>query len=431
MALAPRTPILVCLLLCYAAGFENPPVNIVSHINKDWFLFGDSRSDCNHVSTTNPSNYGYMDLDSSLCDSGKVSSKAGNSLFRSFHFTDFYNYAGEGQQIIFYEGVNFSPSHGFKCTASGSNAVWIQNKGRFYTEVYKKMAVYRSLTFKTISYNYAGASTASAFCKSGSLTMNNPAVIPKEAGVNDFYYKSEAQFTLEGCDEYIVPLCIFNGKFLSSNVLYSDSQYYYSEEDGTIYGMNATLDLQQGFDFQCKYISLPSGSYKAISNELQLTVPSKAICLTKPKAFTPVQVVDSRWNPARQSDNMTAVACQLPYCYFRTSSSAYNGQYDQNHGDAGFAQILSGLLYDSPCFAKQGVYKYDNVTSTWPQYPFGNCPTAAAINGNSNFPICVYDPLPIILLGVLLGIAVIIIVVMLTYFMVDNGARLPANGHEA
>nr|ATP66778.1 hemagglutinin-esterase protein [Rodent coronavirus] len=424
MAMAPRTLILTCLIFG-ALGFENPPINIVSHVNDDWFLFGDSRSDCAHVVNTNPRNYSYMDLNPQLCDSGKISSKAGNSLFRSFHFTDFYNYTGEGNQIIFYEGVNFTPHHGFKCTAGGSNDVWIQNKGRFYSLLYKKMSVYRGLTFRTINYNYTGNAVATSFCKSGSLTMNNPAVIPRESGVTNFYYVSEADFSLQGCDEFIVPLCIFKGKFLSSSVQYDDSQYYYNLDTGDLFGMNSTLDISSGIDFHCQYLSLPPGNYRAISNELQLTVPSKAICLRGVKSFTPIQVVDSRWNNARIFDNKTAVACQLPFCYFRNTTTNYVGSYDINHGDVGFTKILSGLLYNSPCFSQQGVFLYDNVSSVWPYSSYGRCPTAASIN--SSYPICVYDPLPIILLSILLGIAVIVIVVLLLYFLVDNGTRL----HEA
>ncbi|ATP66743.1 hemagglutinin-esterase protein [Myodes rufocanus vole coronavirus 2/JL2014] len=424
MAMAPRTLLLCCLLLG-VVSFENPPLNVVSHVSDDWFLFGDSRSDCAHVVNTNPKNYSYMDLNPALCNSGKVSSKAGNSLFRSFHFTDFYDYKGEGQQIIFYEGVNFTPYHGFKCTSAGDNAVWIQNKGRFYEKLYQKMAVYRSLSFITITYTYAGSATATAFCKSGSLTMNNPAYIAKEAGQNDYYYEAEADFTLDGCDEYIVPLCIFQGKFLSQGLTYADSQYYFNKDTGLIYGWNSTASISTGIDFHCQYLIMPSGNYKSISNELMLTVPTKAICLNKKKDFTPVQVVDSRWNNARTSDNMTAVACRPPYCYFRNSTSNYVGVHDINHGDAGFTSILSGLLYNAPCFSQQGVFRYNNVTSMWPLYSFGECPTAAKINfGTSDVPICVYDPLPVILLGILLGIAVIIIIVMLIYFMVDNGTRL-------
>nr|WCJ83062.1 hemagglutinin-esterase protein [Porcine hemagglutinating encephalomyelitis virus]WCJ83078.1 hemagglutinin-esterase protein [Porcine hemagglutinating encephalomyelitis virus] len=403
-------------------GFENPPTNVVSHFNDDWFLFGDSRTDCNHVVKTKPRNYSYMDLNPALCDSGKISSKAGNSIFRSFHFTDFYNYTGEGQQIIFYEGVNFTPYHAFKCTSVGNNDIWMQNKGLFYTQVYKKMAVYRSLTLVNVPYVYNGSAKPTSLCKSGSLILNNPSYIAREANVGDYYYKSEADFFLSGCDEYIVPLCIFNGKFLSNTKYYDDSQYYFNKDTGVIYGLNSTETITTGFDFNCHYLVLPSGNYLAISNELLLTVPTKAICLNKRKIFTPVQVVDSRWNNARQSDNMTAVACQLPYCYFRNSTSNYVGIHDVNHGDAGFTSILSGLLYDSPCFSQQGVFRYDNVSTVWPLFPFGNCPTAASII-SSDLPICAYDPLPIILLGILLGVSVIVIVVLLLYFMVDNGIR--------
>nr|ARC95210.1 hemagglutinin-esterase protein [Porcine hemagglutinating encephalomyelitis virus]ARC95218.1 hemagglutinin-esterase protein [Porcine hemagglutinating encephalomyelitis virus]ARC95250.1 hemagglutinin-esterase protein [Porcine hemagglutinating encephalomyelitis virus]ARC95266.1 hemagglutinin-esterase protein [Porcine hemagglutinating encephalomyelitis virus] len=420
MFLLPRF-CLVCSIIG-TFGFENPPINVVSHFNDDWFLFGDSRTDCNHVVKTKSRNFSYMDLNPALCDSGKISSKAGNSIFRSFHFTDFYNYTGEGQQIIFYEGVNFTPYHAFKCTSVGNNDIWMQNKGLFYTEVYKKMAVYRSLTLVNVSYVYNGSAQPTALCKSGRLILNNPAYIAREANVGDYYYKSEADFLLSGCDEYIVPLCIFNGKFLSNTKYYDDSQYYFNKDTGVIYGLNSTETITTGFDFNCHYLVLPSGNYLAISNELLLTVPTKAICLNKRKVFTPVQVVDSRWNNARQSDNMTAVACQLPYCYFRNSTSNYVGIHDVNHGDAGFTSILSGLLYDSPCFSQQGVFRYDNVSTVWPRFPFGNCPTAASII-SSDLPICVYDPLPIILLGILLGVAVIVIVVLLLYFMVDNGIR--------
>nr|BAS18845.1 hemagglutinin-esterase protein [Equine coronavirus] len=416
----------LAILVAGSYGFQNPPVNIVSHVNEDWFLFGDSRSDCNHINTINPRNYSYMDLNPALCNSGKISSKAGNSLFRSFHFTDFYNYTGEGQQIIFYEGVNFTPNHGFKCTASGDNAVWMQNKARFYDILYRSMAVYRSLTFKTVAYNYSGTAVATNLCKQSSLTMNNPTIIARESGLTDYYYTSTANFSLQGCDEYIVPLCYFNGKFLSSSKYYDDSVYYFNIDTGEVFGFNSTRPTEYGIDFNCFYYRVPSGLYQAISYELMLTVPSKIICLSKPKDFTPVQVVDSRWNSARRSDNMTAIACQLPYCYFRNSTSDYKGVYDINHGDAGFTSILSGLLYNSPCFSWQGVYRFDNVSTVWPLYPFGKCPTAANL-ANVDGPICVYDPLPIILLGVLLGLAVIIIIALLFYFMVDNGTRL----HEA
>lgn len=424
MATAIPTIGLLCLLVG-AIGFQNPPINVVSHVNDDWFLFGDSRSDCNHVNNINPKNYSYMDLDPALCNSGKISSKAGNSIFRSFHFTDFYNYTGEGNQIIFYEGVNFTPFHGFKCTTAGNNDVWIENKGKFYRILYSSMAKYRSLTIIDISYTYGGNAKPTSMCKTNSLTLNNPLFIAKEASAVDYHYKSEANFTLSGCDEYIVPLCIFNGKFLSSAVYYEDSQYYYNMETGVIYGFNSTSSATNGLDLECKYLTLPSGSYKSISNELLLTIPSKAICLSKRKAFTPVQVVDSRWNNARTSDNKTSEACELPYCYFRNSTGNYVGRFDINHGDAGFTSILSGLLYNTACIAEQGVFVYNNVSDVWPLYPFGRCPTAANIV--TNIPICIYDPLPVILLGILLGIAVLTIVFLLFYFLVDNGVRL----HEA
>lgn len=406
-------------------GFYNPPTNVVSHLNGDWFLFGDSRSDCNHIVNINPHNYSYMDLNPALCDSGKISSKAGNSIFRSFHFTDFYNYTGEGQQIIFYEGVNFTPYHAFKCNRSGSNDIWMQNKGLFYTQVYKNMAVYRSLTFVNVSYVYNGSAQATSFCKSGSklknLVLNNPAYIAPQAK-SGIITKVEADFYLSGCDEYIVPLCIFNGKSLSNTKYYDHSQYYFNKDTGVIYGLNSET-ITTGFDLNCHYLVLPSGNYLAISNELLLTVPTKAICFNKRKDFTPVQVVDSRWNNARQSDNMTAVACQPPYCYFRNSTTNYVGVYDINHGDAGFTSILSGLLYNSSCFSQQGVFRYDNISSVWPLYPYGRCPTAAYIN-IPDLPICVYDPLPVILLGILLGVAIVIIVFLLLHFMVDNVTRL-------
>nr|WDE19682.1 hemagglutinin-esterase [Human coronavirus OC43] len=407
-------------------GFYNPPTNVVSHVNGDWFLFGDSRSDCNHIVNINPHNYSYMDLNPALCDSGKISSKAGNSIFRSFHFTDFYNYTGEGQQIIFYEGVNFTPYHAFKCNRSGSNDIWMQNKGLFYTQVYKNMAVYRSLTFVNVSYVYNGSAQATSFCKSGSklknLVLNNPAYIAPQAK-SGIITKVEADFYLSGCDEYIVPLCIFNGKSLSNTKYYDHSQYYFNKDTGVIYGLNSTETITTGFDLNCHYLVLPSGNYLAISNELLLTVPTKAICFNKRKDFTPVQVVDSRLNNARQSDNMTAVACQPPDCYFRNSTTNYVGVYDINHGDAGFTSILSGLLYNSSCFSQQGVFRYDNISSVWPLYPYGRCPTAAYIN-IPDLPICVYDPLPVILLGILLGVAIVIIVVLLLHFMVDNVTRL-------
>lgn len=422
MATAVPTIGLLCLLVG-VIGFENPPTNVVSHINDDWFLFGDSRSDCNHINNINPKNYSYMDLDPSLCNSGKISSKAGNSIFRSFHFTDFYNYQGEGNQIIFYEGVNFSPSHGFKCTTSGDNGIWIDNKGKFYEQVYRKMAIYRSLSIVTVPYVYAGSATANPICKSGSLTLDNPASIQKENGVVNYLYTAEANFTLSNCDEYIVPLCIYTGMFRASGAFYNDSQYYYSYSTGEFYGRNNTVDKATVVDYDCQYLTLPSGIYKSVSNQLLLTVPTKAICLTTPKSFTPVQVVDSRWNHARTSDNKTAEACQLPYCYFRNSTTDYVGSYDINHGDVGFSNILKGLTYNAPCFAKQGVFIYNNVSSVWPAYAYGECPTAASINING-IPICNYDPLPVILLGILLGIAVITIVVLLLYFLVDNGTRL-------
>nr|QRK03821.1 hemagglutinin-esterase protein [Human coronavirus OC43] len=420
MFLLPRFILVSCII--GSLGFYNPPTNVVSHVNGDWFLFGDSRSDCNHIGNINPHNYSYMDLNPALCDSGKISSKAGNSIFRSFHFTDFYNYTGEGQQIIFYEGVNFTPYHAFKCNRFGSNDIWMQNKGLFYTQVYKNMAVYRSLTFVNVSYVYNGSAQATSFCKSGSLVLNNPAYIAPQAK-SGIITKVEADFYLSGCDEYIVPLCIFNGKFLSNTKYYDYSQYYFNKDTGVIYGLNSTETITTGFDLNCHYLVVPSGNYLAISNELLLTVPTKAICFNKRKDFTPVQVVDSRWNNARQFDNMTSVACQPPYCYFRNSTTNYVGVYDINHGDAGFTSILSGLLYNSSCFSQQGVFRYDNISSVWPLYPYGRYPTSADIN-IPDLPICVYGPLPVILLGILLGVAIGISVVLLLHFMVDNVTRL-------
>lgn len=69
MFLLPRFVLVSCII--GSLGFDNPPTNVVSHLNGDWFLFGDSRSDCNHVVTTNPRNYSYMDLNPALCGSGK------------------------------------------------------------------------------------------------------------------------------------------------------------------------------------------------------------------------------------------------------------------------------------------------------------------------------------------------------------------------
>lgn len=429
VAMAPRT--LLLLIACQLVFGFNEPLNIVSHLNADWFLFGDSRSDCNHINNlpTGKQNYNYMDLDPELCKSGKVSSKAGNSLFRSFHFTDFYNYTGEGSQIIFYEGVNFSPYHGFKCMSNGDNTRWMGNKARFYTLLYQQMALYRSLSIVNVSYSYGGSASPVSMCQNtnhgASLTLNNPTFIGKEVSVADYHYESEANFTLHGCDEFLVPLCVFNGRFLSSNAYYDDSEYYYNVDTGVLYGFNSTLNVTKGLDLTCIYHVLTPGNYKAISNELLLTIPSKAICFRKPKMFTPVQVVDSRWNNTRQSDNMTAIACRLPYCYFRNASNAYSGIYDPHHGDAGFTRLLSGLLYNVSCIAQQGAFLYNNVSSSWPAFGYGHCPTAANIGYMA--PVCLYDPLPVILLGVLLGIAVLIIVFLMFYFMTDSGVRL----HEA
>ncbi|URD31286.1 helicase protein [Mouse coronavirus] len=409
------------ILMTLGFEFDNSPQNVVSHFNDDWFLFGDSRTDCDHINILPDNNktYAYMDLPSSLCTSGKISSKAGNSLFRSFHFSDFYNYTGEGDQVIFYEGVNFSPSHNYTCTSIGDNNVWIQNKARFYKKVYSRMSVFRSLTFINVSYNAADVPTK--LCDTQILNLTNPAFFPKNANSPNYYYHSRANFTLQGCEEFLVPLCIFNGNFKvthnDSVVYYHDSEYYYNVDTGVVYGMNSTNPIYIGIDMVCHYLSLPAGNYQAVSNELLLTAPTRAICFSKPKDFNPVQVVDSRWNSARKSDNSTAIACQLPFCYFRNSTSDYVGGFDINHGDPRFSSILSGLLYNSPCIAEQGVFRYDNITSVWPLHPSGECPTAAKI---ITMNLCVYDPLPIILLGILLFIAVIIIIALLVYFMLDS-----------
>lgn len=101
------------------------------------------------------------------------------------------------------------------------------------------------------------------------------------------------------------------------------------------------------------------------------------------------------------------------------------GTHDAHHGDFYFRQLLSGLLYNVSCIAQQGAFLYNNVSSSWPAYGYGHCPTAANIGYVT--PVCIYDPLPVILLGVLLGIAVLIIVFLMFYFMTDSGVRL----HEA
>lgn len=434
IAMAPRT--LLLLIGCQLVFGFNEPLNIVSHLNDDWFLFGDSRSDCTYVENNGHPKLDWLDLDPKLCDSGRISAKSGNSLFRSFHFTDFYNYTGEGDQIVFYEGVNFSPSHGFKCLAYGDNKRWMGNKARFYARVYEKMAQYRSLSFVNVSYVYGGNAKPTSICRDNKLTLNNPTFITKESNHVDYYYESEANFTLQGCDEFIVPLCVFNGHSKGSssdpaNKYYTDSQSYYNIDTGVLYGFNSTLDVgntarDPGLDLTCRYLALTPGNYKAVSLEYLLSLPSKAICLRKPKRFMPVQVVDSRWSSIRQSDNMTAVACQLPYCFFRNTSANYSGgTHDAHHGDLGFRQLLSGLLYNVSCIAQQGAFLYNNVSSSWPAYGYGHCPTAANIGYMA--PVCIYDPLPVILLGVLLGIAVLIIVFLMFYFMTDSGVRL----HEA
>nr|AID16660.1 hemagglutinin-esterase [Longquan Rl rat coronavirus] len=424
------------LLLCSVSYGFNDPLNVVSHLNDDWFLFGDSRSDCSYVETNGHPAFDWLDLPQELCHSGKISAKSGNSLFKSFHFTDWYNYTGEGDQVIFYEGVNFGPSHAFKCLTYGDNTKWMGNKARFYALLYKKMAYYRSLSFVSVSYTYGGNAKPTSICKDRTLTLNNPTFISKESNFVDYYYKSEANFTLLGCDEFIVPLCIFNGHSRGSvsdpaNKYYTDSQSYYNMDTGVLYGFNSTLDVgntaqNPGLDLNCIYYALIPGNYKAVSLEYLLTIPSKAICLRKPKMFMPVQVVDSRWNNARHSDNMTAVACQPPYCFFRNTSSDYSGgTHDVHHGDPYFRQLLSGLLYNVSCIALHGAFLYNNVSLQWPTFGFGQCPTAAKMGYIA--PVCVYDPLPIILLGILLGISVLVIIFLMVYFMMDNGVRL----HEA
>lgn len=424
------------LLLCSVSYGFNDPLNVVSHLNDDWFLFGDSRSDCSYVENNGHPAFDWLDLPQELCHSGKISAKSGNSLFKSFHFTDWYNYTGEGDQVIFYEGVNFGPSHAFKCLAYGDNIKWMGNKARFYALLYKKMAYYRSLSFVSVSYTYGGNAKPTSICKDRTLTLNNPTFISKESNLVDYYYASEANFTLLGCDEFIVPLCIFNGHSRGSasdpaNKYYTDSQSYYNMDTGVLYGFNSTLDVgnnaqNPGLDLTCIYYALTPGNYKAVSLEHLLTIPSKAICLRKPKMFMPVQVVDSRWNNARHSDNMTAVACQPPYCFFRNTSSGYSGgTHDVHHGDPYFRQLLSGLLYNVSCIALHGAFLYNNVSSQWPTFGFGQCPTAAKMGYIA--PVCVYDPLPIILLGILLGISVLVIIFLMVYFMTDNVVRL----HEA
>nr|UBB42415.1 hemagglutinin-esterase [Longquan Niviventer niviventer betacoronavirus 1] len=424
------------LLLCSVSYGFNDPLNVVSHLNDDWFLFGDSRSDCSYVENNGHPAFDWLDLPQELCHSGKISAKSGNSLFKSFHFTDWYNYTGEGDQVIFYEGVNFGPSHAFKCLTYGDNTKWMGNKARFYALLYKKMAYYRSLSFVSVSYTFGGNAKPTSICKDRTLTLNNPTFIFKESNFVDYYYKSEANFTLLGCDELLVPLCIFNGHSRGSvsdpaNKYYTDSQSYYNMDTGVLYGFNSTLDVgntaqNPGLDLNCIYYALIPGNYKAVSLEYLLTIPSKAICLRKPKMFMPVQVVDSRWNNARQSDNMTAVACQPPYCFFRNTSSDYSGgTHDVHHGDPYFRQLLSGLLYNVSCIALHGAFLYNNVSLQWPTFGFGQCPTAAKMGYIA--PVCVYDPLPIILLGILLGISVLVIIFLMVYCMMDNGVRL----HEA
>nr|WCZ55778.1 MAG: H [Pika coronavirus] [Pika coronavirus] len=403
----------------------NEPQNVVSHTDEDWFLFGDSRTDC----ALHPNDYAYLDLNTALCNSGKISSKGGNSLFRSFHFTDYYNYTGGGQQVIFYEGVNFSPFHNFKCTSQGSNAVWMDNKRKFYTAVYQAMSVYRNLSFVTVTHTYNGTDTLQSFCKttgSSALTLNNPGFMNKPASVgNSWLYNDTLYFNLQGCDEYIIPLCIFQGPFLSNYVNYNDSQYYYSWDTGFYLGRNNTVFTGDVVDFSCDYVRVSSGNYTSHSSQLWLTFPTKAVCLQHPKNFTPVQVVDSRWSVQRASDNMTAEACQPPYCIFRNTSFPYvgtqTGVSDINHGDTHFRELLLGLLYNVACIAEQGAYNYSNVTTTWPTNSFGQCPTASTIQVDCKYVIYIYDQIPIILLSVFLGLAILIIIVLtIMYLMKDT-----------
>nr|AMN88685.1 hemagglutinin-esterase glycoprotein [Human coronavirus HKU1]AMN88693.1 hemagglutinin-esterase glycoprotein [Human coronavirus HKU1] len=376
--------LIIFLFFYFCYGF-NEPLNVVSHLNHDWFLFGDSRSDCNHINNLKIKNFDYLDIHPSLCNNGKISSSAGDSIFKSFHFTRFYNYTGEGDQIIFYEGVNFNPYHRFKCFPNGSNDVWLLNKVRFYRALYSNMAFFRYLTFVDIPYNVSLSKFN--FCKSDILSLNNPIFIN---------YSKEVYFTLLGCSLYLVPLCLFKSNF---------SQYYYNIDTGSVYGFSNVVYP----DLDCIYISLKPGSYKVSTTAPFLSLPTKALCFDKSKQFVPVQVVDSRWNNERASDISLSVACQLPYCYFRNSSANYVGKYDINHGDSGFISILSGLLYNVSCISYYGVFLYDNFTSIWPYYSFGRCPTSSIIK----HPICVYDFLPIILQGILLCLALLFVVFLL------------------
>nr|ABD75544.1 hemagglutinin-esterase glycoprotein [Human coronavirus HKU1] len=384
--------LIIFLFFNFCYGF-NEPLNVVSHLNHDWFLFGDSRSDCNHINNLKVKNYGYLDIHPSLCNNGKISSSAGDSIFKSYHFTRFYNYTGEGDQIIFYEGVNFNPHHRFKCFFNGSNDVWIFNKVRFYRALYSNMALFRYLTFVDILYNFSFSIKAN-ICNSNILSLNNPIFISTN-------YSKDVYFTLSGCSLYLVPLCLFKSNF---------SQYYYNMDTGFAYGYSNFVSS----DLDCTYISLKPGSYKIFSTGFVLSIPTKALCFNKSKQFVPVQVVDSRWNNLRASDTSLSDACQLPYCYFRNSSGNYVGKYDINHGDNGFTSILSGLLYNVSCISYYGSFLYDNFTSIWPRFSFGNCPTSAYIKLN-----CFYDPLPIILQGILLFLALLFIVFLL--FLVYHG----------
>nr|USS99156.1 hemagglutinin-esterase protein [Grimso virus] len=426
VAMAPRTLLLVFGLLSgqFGVGFYvvmaqtnssfNEPLNMVSSVDGDWFLFGDRRSYCINNNDEGMKTYLHLPLD--VCKSGlktRISASPGGSLFKSFHFNDFYNYKGGGKYFIFYEDADFSQRLDFKCTNLGINSIWINNKKRFYRTLYESATRYYYISFVNVTFSGINTTTESLVradtysicskkytcvsCKPQTefvFYLNNPVFVGPMSRVtntrsgphyNMTNYNLMYNFTLSGCDLYIVPLCAFEGAYRSQGVNYLDSQVYYEYSTGIFHGMNTTVKSAAKTDFDCVYLTLKSGVYASVSPTFYLSIPSRAICLNVTKEFTPVQVVDLPLvydfsAPVVGHFAITVVneSCYLPFCYFRGANSVGDIANSSTALITG-RHILSGLSYNVSCIAKEGVYIYDNVTTVWPSFAFGFCPTAASL----------------------------------------------------
>nr|WGV33997.1 hemagglutinin esterase protein [Bovine torovirus] len=346
------------------------------HITSDWCGFGDSRSDCNNPYF--PSN---LDIPQQLCS--KFSSKSSSSMFISLHWNnsaDFvaYNYSNCGVEKVFYEGVNFSPHRQYSCYHEGTEG-WVENKIRFYTQLYKMASMSRCIKLIDLAPPSDWPSYRLGHCASGRRIPDNPKLLVLKSNISTF-----VQFQLPSvsgdvrCDKHLVPFCYLDhGCFTADSychpfgVFYESSSFYFGYYDNNKYSGT------EFHNFVCKYLLMEPGVYNASTAGKFLVFPTKSYCMDTINFTVPVQAVQSIWSQNRLSDDAIGLACKAPYCIFFNKTHPYlapNGS-DENHGDDEVRTMMQGLLVNSSCVSPQGSTPLALYSSQMIYSPnYGSCP---------------------------------------------------------